>query len=144
MEIVEERLRGLLLQGLDADAAAYQRFLKELSAHLRAFLRRRLAQRPDEVEDLVQETLVEAWRSRRAFTAAAAFCSLLALGASMPVAAQRTAELLAQAAPAAPSQAPRAIRRAPRSAASASMPRWRPKLTSENSTSPNSSAIAPR
>ncbi|MFN4121167.1 sigma factor-like helix-turn-helix DNA-binding protein [Acidovorax sp.] len=41
MEIVEERLRGLLLQGLDADAAAYQRFLKELSAHLRAFLRRR-------------------------------------------------------------------------------------------------------
>ena len=58
MEIVEERLRGLLLQGLDADAAAYQRFLKELSAHLRAFLRRRLAQRPDEVEDLVQETLM--------------------------------------------------------------------------------------
>ena len=46
MEIVEERLRGLLLQGLDADAAAYQRFLKELSAHLRAFLRRRLAQLP--------------------------------------------------------------------------------------------------
>ena len=39
MEVVEERLRGLLLQGLDADAAAYQRFLKELSAHLRAFLR---------------------------------------------------------------------------------------------------------
>ena len=54
METVEERLRALLLQGLDADAAAYQRFLKELSAHLRAFLRRRLAQRPDEVEDLVR------------------------------------------------------------------------------------------
>ena len=37
MESVEERLRGLLMQGLDADAAAYQRFLKELSAHLRAY-----------------------------------------------------------------------------------------------------------
>jgi len=67
MEIVEERLRGLLLQGLDADAAAYQRFLKELSAHLRAFLRRRLAQRPDEVEDLVQETLLAVHNQRHTY-----------------------------------------------------------------------------
>ena len=64
MESVEERLRGLLMQGLDADAAAYQRFLKELSAHLRAFLRRRLAQRLDEVEDLVQETLLAVHNQR--------------------------------------------------------------------------------
>ncbi len=67
MEIVEERLRGLLLQGLDADAAAYQRFLKELRAHLRAFLRRRLAQRPDEVEDLVQETLLAVHNQRHTY-----------------------------------------------------------------------------
>ena len=67
MEIVEERLRGLLLQGLNADAAAYQRFLKELSAHLRAFLRRRLAQRPDEVEDLVQETLLAVHNQRHTY-----------------------------------------------------------------------------
>ncbi|KRD42379.1 RNA polymerase subunit sigma [Acidovorax sp. Root275] len=67
MEIVEERLRGLLLQGLDADAAAYQRFLKELSAHLRAFLRRRLMQRPDEVEDLVQETLLAVHNQRHTY-----------------------------------------------------------------------------
>src|SRR3989344_4443318 len=64
MESVEERLRGLLMKGLEADAAAYQRFLKELSAHLRAFLRRRLAQRPDEVEDLVQETLLAVHNQR--------------------------------------------------------------------------------
>lgn len=64
---IEERLRGLLLQGLDADAAAYQRFLKELSAHLRAFLRRRLVQRPDEVEDLVQETLLAVHNQRHTY-----------------------------------------------------------------------------
>lgn len=64
---IEERLRGLLLLGLDADAAAYQRFLKELSAHLRAFLRRRLAQRPDEVEDLVQETLLAVHNQRHTY-----------------------------------------------------------------------------
>lgn len=67
MESVEERLRGLLLQGLDTDAAAYQRFLKELSAHLRAFLRRRLAQWPDEVEDLVQETLLAVHNQRHTY-----------------------------------------------------------------------------
>ena len=58
MEIVEEHLRDLLLRGLQADAAAYERFLKELGAHLRAFLRRRLSQYLGEVEDLVQETLL--------------------------------------------------------------------------------------
>ena len=64
---IEERLRTLLLQGLDADAGAYQRFLKELSVHLRAFLRRRLAQRPDEVEDLVQETLLAVHNQRHTY-----------------------------------------------------------------------------
>ena len=49
---IEQRLRLLLLQGLRATATPTSAFLKELSAHLRAFLRRRLAQRPDEVEDL--------------------------------------------------------------------------------------------
>jgi RNA polymerase sigma-70 factor, ECF subfamily len=54
----EERLRGLLVSGLAGDAAAYHAFLKELSAHLRAFLRKRLARLPEEVEDLVQESLL--------------------------------------------------------------------------------------
>jgi tetratricopeptide (TPR) repeat protein len=51
-------------------------------------------------------------------TAAAAFCSLLAVGAGVPAGAQPAPEVLAQAAPAAPVPVPRAIRRAPRSAAS--------------------------
>lgn len=67
---IEDRLRALLLQGLDADAAAYQRFLKELSALLRAFLRRRLAQWPDAVEDLVQETLLAVHNQRHTYDAA--------------------------------------------------------------------------
>lgn len=64
---IEGRLRALLLQGLESDAAAYQRFLKELSAHLRAFLRRRLAQWPDAVEDLVQETLLAVHNQRHTY-----------------------------------------------------------------------------
>ena len=54
----EERLRELFLLGLDGDAGAYQRFLAELSALLRGFLRRRMVQLPDDIEDLVQESLL--------------------------------------------------------------------------------------
>lgn len=64
---IEEQLRTLWLRGLEADAAAYQQFLKQLSAHLRSFLRRRLAQRPDEVEDLVQETLLAVHNQRHTY-----------------------------------------------------------------------------
>ena len=63
----ENRLRELLVQGLDGDAAAYHQFLKALSAHLRAFFRKRLFQRPDEVEDLVQETLLAVHNQRQTY-----------------------------------------------------------------------------
>ncbi|MGP1630668.1 MAG: sigma-70 family RNA polymerase sigma factor [Giesbergeria sp.] len=66
---IEERLRALLLQGLAGDAKAYARFLSVLSSHLRAFLRRRLAQWPDEVEDLVQETLLAVHHQRHTYRA---------------------------------------------------------------------------
>lgn len=54
----EERLKGLLILGLAGDSPAYQAFLEELAGHLRAFLRKRLARAPDEVEDLIQESLL--------------------------------------------------------------------------------------
>jgi len=54
----EEHLRDLLIRGLAGDALAYHAFLKDLSAHLRGFLRKRLARLPEEVEDLVQESLL--------------------------------------------------------------------------------------
>jgi RNA polymerase sigma-70 factor (ECF subfamily) len=49
---------------------AYQAFLQDLSTHLRAFLRRRLTQLPDEVEDLVQETLLAIHNQRHTFDSA--------------------------------------------------------------------------
>lgn len=69
MEANEERLRGLLVRGLSGDALAYHAFLKALSAHLRAFLRRRLAQLPDDVEDLVQESLLAVHNQRHTYDA---------------------------------------------------------------------------
>jgi len=63
----EQRLRNLLLEGLSGDAAAYQSFLKELSAHLRNFLRKRLVNLPDEVEDLVQESLLAVHNQRHTY-----------------------------------------------------------------------------
>jgi len=67
MRTSEERLRELLLLGLAGDAQAYNVFLRELGAHLRAFLRRRLARHPDEVEDLVQETLLAVHNQRHTY-----------------------------------------------------------------------------
>src|SRR3990172_11724543 len=65
----EERLRNLLLLGLAGDEPAYHAFLQELSAHLRAFLRKRLARLPDEVEDLVQESLLAIHNQRHTYDA---------------------------------------------------------------------------
>lgn len=55
---MELRLHALFLQGLEGDALAYRRFLQATAMHLRSFLRRRLSRWPDEVEDLVQESLL--------------------------------------------------------------------------------------
>lgn len=66
---IEERLRAQLLNGLSGDAASYHAFLGTLSAHLRAFFKRRLTQAPDEVEDLVQETLLAVHNQRHTYQA---------------------------------------------------------------------------
>ena len=63
----EERLRGLLLGGLAGESSAYHTFLKELSAHVRAFLRKRLVDLPEEVEDLVQELLLAVHNRRHTY-----------------------------------------------------------------------------
>jgi RNA polymerase sigma-70 factor (ECF subfamily) len=67
VDSVEIRLKGLLLQGLAGNGTAYHAFLKELTAHLRAFLRKRLGNLPDEVEDLVQETLLAVHNQRHTY-----------------------------------------------------------------------------
>ncbi len=63
----EDRLRDLLVRGLAGDAAAYHAFLKDLSTHLRAFLRMRMSGLPDEVEDLVQESLLAVHNQRHTY-----------------------------------------------------------------------------
>src|SRR5271169_1867920 len=67
MRLSEERLRGLLVRGLAGDASAYRAFLKELTGHLRAFLRKRCARLPEEVEDLVQESLLAVHNQRHTY-----------------------------------------------------------------------------
>ena len=64
---VEIRLRQLFVNGLAGDSAGYHVFLKELSALLRAFLRKRLSQLPEDVEDLVQETLLAVHTHRHTY-----------------------------------------------------------------------------
>jgi RNA polymerase sigma-70 factor (ECF subfamily) len=63
----EERLRSLLIRGVAGDASAYHIFLGELAAHLRSFLRRRLARLPEEIEDLVQELLLAIHNQRHTY-----------------------------------------------------------------------------
>jgi RNA polymerase sigma-70 factor (ECF subfamily) len=63
----EARLKEFLVAGLAGDGAAYHAFLRELTTHLRAFLRKRLAGLPDEVEDLVQETLLAVHNQRHTY-----------------------------------------------------------------------------
>ena len=65
----DDRLRNLLLAGLAGNESLYQAFLTELSAHLRAFLRRRLVRLPDDVEDLVQESLIAVHNKRHTYDA---------------------------------------------------------------------------
>ncbi len=69
MNASEGRLKSLLLRGLDGDAPAYQAFLMEMSTHLRAYFRKRLARLPDEVEDLVQESLLAIHNKRHTYDA---------------------------------------------------------------------------
>jgi RNA polymerase sigma-70 factor (ECF subfamily) len=63
----EEELKRLMVRGLEGDAAAYHACLKELSGHLRAFLRKRLFRLPDDVEDLVQEALLAIHNQRHTY-----------------------------------------------------------------------------
>lgn len=54
----ESGLQALWASAQAGDESAYREALTRIAARLRGFLRRRLQSRPDEVEDLVQETLL--------------------------------------------------------------------------------------
>ena len=67
MEDVEETLRAALLLALAGDSESYAAFLTQSGAHLRAYFRRRLVTSPNEVEDLLQETLLALHNRRHTY-----------------------------------------------------------------------------
>ncbi|QKM47693.1 hypothetical protein B7760_01716 [Burkholderia glumae] len=69
MYAAEDRLKTLFVSGLDGDAKAYHGFLQELTRHLRGYLRKRIPQLHDDVEDLVQEILLAVHHARHTYRA---------------------------------------------------------------------------
>lgn len=67
MQASEEQLRGWMTGGLDGDAAAHEALLRALVPLLRSFYRRRLRGAEDDVEDLVQETLISVHTRRTSY-----------------------------------------------------------------------------
>lgn len=63
----EARLSSLMVAAQRGDAQAYAAFLRETAALLRPFFRRRLLQWTDDVEDLVQETLLAVHNKRETY-----------------------------------------------------------------------------
>ncbi len=67
LQDAESRLKALFIGGLDGDQSAYRGFLQDLTRHLRGYLRKRIARRPDDVEDLVQEILLAVHNARHTY-----------------------------------------------------------------------------
>ena len=63
----EERLKTLFVSGLAGNASEYRVFLSELTRHLRGYLRKRIPQLHDDVEDLVQEILLAVHNARHTY-----------------------------------------------------------------------------
>lgn len=66
-------LRALMLAGLAGNGAAHAALLRALLPVLRRFFRRRLSGREDDVEDLVQETLIAVHERRATYDPDRAF-----------------------------------------------------------------------
>jgi len=67
VEAAEIALRDCFLAGLAGDAAQYRAFLEGLTGHMRAYLRRRLPKAQDDVEDILQETLLAVHNARHTY-----------------------------------------------------------------------------
>lgn len=67
LDQTEAKLKALFDAAASGDSRAYQAFLSAMATHLRAFFRRRMTQWPDDVEDLVQETLLALHNQRHTY-----------------------------------------------------------------------------
>ena len=63
----EKHLKDLFLKSLAGDKIVYHQFLQLLTRHLRAFIGRRLSNTPNDIEDLVQETLIAIHEKRHTY-----------------------------------------------------------------------------
>jgi RNA polymerase sigma-70 factor (ECF subfamily) len=63
----ETNLKPLWLRAQQGDEVAYRQALEKIALRVRAFLRRRMQSTPDEIEDLVQETLLALHLQRGTF-----------------------------------------------------------------------------
>ena len=63
----EAELHALMTSALAGDSRAYQKFLGEVAAGLRAFVRKRLFVGPDQAEDIVQEVLLAVHTKRHTY-----------------------------------------------------------------------------
>ena len=63
----EAELHALITSALAGDERAYQKFLGEVAAGLRAFVRKRLFVGPDQAEDIVQEVLLAVHTKRHTY-----------------------------------------------------------------------------
>jgi RNA polymerase sigma-70 factor (ECF subfamily) len=69
----EARLKSLMLSGLSGDAIAHRQLLNLLSERLRAYFAQRMSSAQDDVEDLVQETLLAVHLRRASYDRAQPF-----------------------------------------------------------------------
>jgi RNA polymerase sigma factor (sigma-70 family) len=71
--VSEEELKRLMVSGLCGDATAHAALLSALVPLLRAYFRRRTRDTADEIEDLVQETLIAVHKRRATYDRDRAF-----------------------------------------------------------------------
>lgn len=67
VKATEDRLRALMIRGLDGESAAHRELLTELAVLLRGFYARRLGGESADAEDLVQETLIAVHTRRESY-----------------------------------------------------------------------------
>jgi RNA polymerase sigma-70 factor (ECF subfamily) len=73
METSEAELKALMIASLEGEAGAYRALLGDLRLRLSAYFDRRLRRDPDEVEDLVQDTLIAIHTRRETYDPAQPF-----------------------------------------------------------------------
>jgi RNA polymerase sigma-70 factor (ECF subfamily) len=72
METSEAELKVLMIAGLDGEEVAYRALLGDLRLRLEGYFSRRLRRDPDEVDDLVQESLIAIHTRRETYDRAQA------------------------------------------------------------------------